>query len=135
MLSLLKNLSSLSVNKPSKHPTAIDSVHIATTDFGEENAAARDAEEPLVTDVVVKHSSAFNSERASGMKKVQQFQFVELIKGMIIGTSSRYKLCIMWKTFVADRREWERRGANCIPSFHALQDRDVAQGQGESGLA
>jgi hypothetical protein len=91
MLSLLKNLSFLCVNKPSKHPTITDSVHIAiTTNFDEEIAAARDAEESLVTDIKVKHSSAFNSERASGMNKVQQLQSVKLIKGMITSMSLRY---------------------------------------------
>jgi hypothetical protein len=90
MQSLLKNLSSLSVNKSFKHPTTIDSVHIVTTDFDERPhsswVAVQNAEELHVTDVVVRHSNAFNSERASGMNKVQQLQFVELVKSMIIGT-------------------------------------------------
>lgn len=46
----------------------------------------RKKKEPkLITDVVVKHSSAFNSERATGMNKLQQLQFVEALKKIIIG--------------------------------------------------
>jgi hypothetical protein len=87
MDTLLKNLSSLSVNKSSKHPNVTDSSHIPTTDFAEpsDSLFGTQNETPLVTDVVVRHSSAFNSERASGMKKVQQLQFVRLVKQMIVG--------------------------------------------------
>jgi hypothetical protein len=86
MDTLLKNLSSLSVNKSSKHPNVADSSHIPTTDFAETPESPAQNEALLVTDVVVRHSSAFNSERASGMNKVQQLQFVEVVKRMIIGT-------------------------------------------------
>jgi hypothetical protein len=88
MDTLLKNLSSLSVNKSSQHPNVTDSSHIPTTDFAEPSDSLFGVrnEDPLVTDVVVRHSSAFNSERESGMNKVQQLQFIELVKKMIIGT-------------------------------------------------
>jgi hypothetical protein len=102
MDTLLKNLSSLSVNKSSKHPNVADSSHIPTTDFAEAPESPAQNEAPLVTDVVVRHSRVFNSERASGMNKVQQLQFVEAVKRMIIGTWNRlhsldYDFWINWK--------------------------------------
>jgi hypothetical protein len=102
MDTLLKNLSSLSVNKSSKHPNVADSSHIPTTDFAEAPESPAQNEAPLVTDVVVRHSSAFNSERASGMNKIQQLQFVEVVKRMIIGTWTRlhsldYDFWMNWK--------------------------------------
>jgi hypothetical protein len=102
MGTILKNLSSLSVNKSSKHPNVADYSHIPTTDFAEASESPTQNEAPLVTDVVVRHSSVFNSERASGMNKVQQLQFVEAVKRMIIGTWTRlhsldYDFWINWK--------------------------------------
>jgi hypothetical protein len=35
--------------------------------------------------IVTKHSHGFNSERATGLDKLQQLQFVEQLKGMIVG--------------------------------------------------
>jgi hypothetical protein len=35
--------------------------------------------------IVTKHSHGFNSERATGLNKLQQLQFVETLKGMIVG--------------------------------------------------
>ena len=40
---------------------------------------------PMVK-IVTKHSHGFNSERATGLNKLQQLQFVEQLKGMIVGT-------------------------------------------------
>lgn len=96
MQRLLSKLPSLSVNATSKHPTATDSVHINTTLFEETPSPSDHAERfssnsnsssdaPLLTDVLIKHSSAFNSQRESGMSKLEQLQFVEMLKGMILG--------------------------------------------------
>jgi hypothetical protein len=78
-----------SVNTPSKHPTAEDSAEIDTTPFEERDTSpsskAHKLEPPLNTNVIVKHSSAFNSDRASDMSKLQQLQFIETIKIIIIG--------------------------------------------------
>jgi hypothetical protein len=44
---------------------------------------------PLPTvKIVTKHSHGFNSERATGLNKLQQLQFVEQLKGMIVGACS-----------------------------------------------
>jgi hypothetical protein len=43
---------------------------------------------PLPTvKIVTKHSHGFNSERATGLNKLQQLRFVGLLKGMIVGES------------------------------------------------
>jgi hypothetical protein len=88
--SLSHHLNTLSVNTTSKHPTLEDSINISTTDFDEVSTspirhAARN-EQPLISNITVKHGSAFNSERDSGMSKLQQLHFVEALKRMIIGT-------------------------------------------------
>jgi hypothetical protein len=79
----------LSVNTTSKHPTAEDSAQIDTTLFEEGDVSpsprSREKEHKLITNVIVKHSSAFNSERASGMNKLQQLQFIEALKKIILG--------------------------------------------------
>lgn len=35
--------------------------------------------------ITTKHSNAFNSERASGMNKLQQLQYIAMLKDIIIG--------------------------------------------------
>jgi hypothetical protein len=98
MQRLLSKLPSLSVNTTSHHPTATDSVRIeveetsSTTRTENDRSATSSAssssvESPFVTEVIIKHSSAFNSERESGMTKLEQLQFVEMLKGMILGKS------------------------------------------------
>jgi hypothetical protein len=80
-------LNTFSVNKTSKHPTASESALMDTELFKEVDSSGPTlAFTPFTTNVTVKHSSAFNSERDSGMSKFQQIQFVEALKKMIIGT-------------------------------------------------
>ena len=88
---LTQKFTNLSVNKSSHHPTPADSAKVPDSLFGKESpipsspVANRNKALPVISNVVVRHSSAFNSERATGMSKVQQLQFVELLKKMIIG--------------------------------------------------
>jgi hypothetical protein len=80
----------LSVNTTSKHPTAEDSAQIDTTLFEEDaspSSQARNKEPKLIIDVIIKHISAFSSERASGMNKLQQLQFIEAPKKIIVDKS------------------------------------------------
>jgi hypothetical protein len=35
--------------------------------------------------IVTKHSHGFNSERVTGLNRLQQLQFVETLKGMLVG--------------------------------------------------
>jgi hypothetical protein len=94
MQNLLSKFSNFSVNTESKHPTVADSARIDTTLFDKDtpsSASAQRAEPPLVTAVVFKHSSAFNSERASGMSKLEQLQFVEMMKKNIIGKETSFE--------------------------------------------
>jgi hypothetical protein len=94
MQNLLSKFSNLSVNTESKHPTVTDSARIDTTLFDKDtpsSASTQRAEMPLVTDVVFKHSSAFNSERASGMSKLEQLQFVEMMKKNIVGKETTFE--------------------------------------------
>ncbi|OAK98814.1 hypothetical protein IQ06DRAFT_192846, partial [Phaeosphaeriaceae sp. SRC1lsM3a] len=70
-------------------PTTGDSLHIDPSLFHETrptaNGLSHGSNCPIVTGVVIKHSGAFNSERATSMSKLQQLQFVEVLKEMIIG--------------------------------------------------
>jgi hypothetical protein len=77
---------SLSVDKSSTHPTARDSAHIKSALFEDVTSTPSNSadEEQPVSNVVIKHSSAFNSERATGMNKLQQLQFVDTLKHMIV---------------------------------------------------
>jgi hypothetical protein len=86
---LRSKFTSLSVNKPSTHPTTKDSAHVESALFEYSTPTPSNSvdEEHPVSNVVVKHSSAFNSKRATGMNKLQQLQFVEMLKRMIIGES------------------------------------------------
>ncbi|KAH7086003.1 hypothetical protein BKA63DRAFT_549007 [Paraphoma chrysanthemicola] len=86
-------LSTLSVNTSSAHPTPQDSADVDTTLFGEKTPTSTSDQQmplfvPQVTNVVVQHSSAFNSERATGMNKVKQMQFVEMLKKDLMGSYS-----------------------------------------------
>jgi hypothetical protein len=77
-------LANLFSDASSSHPTAKDSAHVEASLF--ESTTPTSAENaPVSTDVVVGHSSAFNSERATGMNKLQQLQFVEMLKEIIVG--------------------------------------------------
>jgi hypothetical protein len=88
---LTSKFTSLSVNKPSHHPTPTDSSRVRDDPFSKDTpvpespSVNRNKALPMISDVVVRHSSAFNSERATGMSKVEQLQFVELLKKMIVG--------------------------------------------------
>jgi hypothetical protein len=88
---LTQKFTNLSVNKSSHHPTATDSSKVSDSLFGKGTSvpsspvANRNKALPVISNVVVRHSSAFNSERATGMNKVEQLRFVELLKKMIIG--------------------------------------------------
>lgn len=82
---IMSRFNNLSVNTTSSHPTPNDSARIHPELFEEDAPAAQKAAVPLVTDVVVKHSSVFNSERTSGMGNLQQLQFVEMVKKTIVG--------------------------------------------------
>ncbi|KAF2035034.1 hypothetical protein EK21DRAFT_46503, partial [Setomelanomma holmii] len=93
-MTLFSNLqaavSALSVNKASAHPTAKDSARVETALFEPETPASNVDDQrvrsgPRVTNVVVKHSSAFNSQREAGMNKLEQLQFVQALKATIIG--------------------------------------------------
>ncbi|KAF1915126.1 hypothetical protein BDU57DRAFT_576452 [Ampelomyces quisqualis] len=105
MQKILSKLPSFSVNTTSKHPAATASVHIHTTLFdetpspsGSENAEPSRQRPssspssrivaPIATNVTIKHSSAFNSARESGMSKLEQLQFVAMLKGMILEQAS-----------------------------------------------
>ncbi|KAH3958947.1 hypothetical protein HBI24_007700 [Parastagonospora nodorum] len=80
-------LNTFSVNKTSNQPTVSDPAHMDTELFKEVDSSGPTlAFTPFTTNVTVKHSSAFNSERDSGMSKFQQIQFVEALKKMIIGS-------------------------------------------------
>ncbi|KAF2832913.1 FAD/NAD(P)-binding domain-containing protein [Ophiobolus disseminans] len=80
----MAKLNALSVSATSPHPTPTDSARTNTQLFDEDAPETQTAAQPLVSNVVVKHSTAFNSERASGMGKVHQLQFVQMVKGLII---------------------------------------------------
>jgi hypothetical protein len=82
-------LSALAVTTASSHPTPKDSTRVETTLFDatpEETNTQPPSPNPRVTNVLVKHSSAFNSESATGLNKLQQLQFVALLKTAILGT-------------------------------------------------
>lgn len=92
---------SISVNKSSRHPTTDDSAHVEAGLFSPaKSKSTPDLEKfalqgPLVTNVVVTHSSAFNSERASGMNKVQQLEFTSKLKAVIVGMCFYYACCFL----------------------------------------
>lgn len=91
MQSFLNRVKNLSSTRPFAHPTTGDSLHIDPSLFRETrptaNGLSQSSKCPIVTGIVIKHSGAFNSERAAGMSKLQQLQFVEVLKEMIIGMS------------------------------------------------
>jgi hypothetical protein len=79
-------LSKLSVNNTSSHPTASDSAHISPELFEEDAASVqKPAVQPFITNVIVKRSGVFNSQRAGGMSSLQQLQFVQMLKVAITG--------------------------------------------------
>lgn len=86
-------LANLIVNTSSTHPTAEDSRHIQTdtlfkeAEEDEESQAPKQKHRRLITNVVVRQSGAFNSVRETGMSKVQQLKFVEMLKRVIVGES------------------------------------------------
>jgi hypothetical protein len=89
MQHILSKLSNLSGNTIFKDPTDSDSGRVETTLFDEDISSSSSGSvpgtcSPPATDVV-KYSSAFNSERASGMSKLEQLQFVKLLKKAILG--------------------------------------------------
>lgn len=93
MQPFLNKSKALSVTRPSTYPTTTDSSHIDPSLFHDNNStpsntSTQRSSQPLVTNVIVKHSSAFNSSRSAGMNKLQELQFIEAMKGMIIGTFS-----------------------------------------------
>lgn len=75
----------ISVAKPSSHPTVTDSLRIEPELFEEDEPQAKKAYVPVVTNVVVKHSAVFNSQRLDGMSSLEQLQFVQMLKGVIVG--------------------------------------------------
>jgi hypothetical protein len=88
LTALRAKLANLSVDTASSRPTVKDSARVEASLFEDvtpTSSNSTDAAAPVVSDVVVRHSSAFNSERATGMNKLQQLQFVAMMKGMILG--------------------------------------------------
>jgi hypothetical protein len=82
-------LTNLSNDTSSAHPSPKDSARVETSLFDKVTPASSnsidEATLPFITNVIIKHSSAFNSECATGMNKLQQLQFVDMLKKMIIG--------------------------------------------------
>lgn len=82
-------LANLSVDTSSAHPTPKDSARIETSLFDQVTPTScksiDEATLPLITNVIVKQSGAFNSECATGMNKLQQLQFIDMLKKTIIG--------------------------------------------------
>lgn len=75
---------------------------------------------PIVTNLTIKHTSAFNCERDSGMSKFQQIQFVEALKKMIIGNLLLHcDGCVLM-------RKYRRSGAD-VSRFQRLGRQHFAQ--------
>lgn len=83
---IISRLSTLSVNNTSPHPTATDSSRGHPELFEADEPQEQVPYAPFVTDVIVKHSSVFNSRRAGGMSSLEQLQFVQMLKDVIVGT-------------------------------------------------
>jgi hypothetical protein len=86
--------------------------------------------------IVTKHSHGFNSERATGLDKLQQLQFVEQLKGMIVGELFHFSSPESGKV---DRRYAGRRSTFTprtlfkvynIPSHHYTQKRQLTRKSG-----
>lgn len=87
-MQVLSKLSNLSVNNISSHPNAADSSRVEPELFQEDaQPRAHKPYIPVVTDVVVKHSGVFNSQRAGGMNSLEQLQFVQILRNVIVGKS------------------------------------------------